>query len=82
MDFYGFQRFWGQNAWRPVPPCDTLWRPVIPCRTGLDPPNIKISDSAGLDLEAWCLDAQSVLRSGVQVFTCLPSHAVSTVTEH
>ncbi len=34
-----------------------LWRPVIPCRTGLDPPNIKISDSGGLDLEAWCLDA-------------------------
>ena len=27
-----------------------------PNRTGLDPPNIKISDSGGLDLEAWCLD--------------------------
>ena len=23
----------------------------------MDPPNIKISDSGGLDLEAWCLDA-------------------------
>ena len=32
-------------------------RPVAACRTGLDPPNIKISDSGGLDLEAWCLDA-------------------------
>ena len=28
-----------------------------PNRNGLDPPNIKISDSGGLDLEAWCLDA-------------------------
>ena len=45
--FHGFERFWGQGVWRPVPPC----------RNGLDPPNIKISDSGGLDLEAWCLDA-------------------------
>ena len=34
-----------------------LCRPVVPSRAGLDPPNIKISDSGGLDLEAWCLDA-------------------------
>ena len=33
------------------------WRPVAACRSGLDPPNIKISDSGGLDLEGWCLDA-------------------------
>ena len=34
-----------------------LWQPVPPCAAGLDPPNIKISDPGGLDLEAWCLDA-------------------------
>ena len=28
-----------------------------PCCSGLDPPNIKISDSGVLDLESWCLDA-------------------------
>ena len=37
--------------------CATLCHPVPPCAAGLDPPNIKISDSGGLDLEAWCLDA-------------------------
>ena len=37
--------------------CGSLCQPVPPCRSGLDPPNIKISDSGGLDLEAWCLDA-------------------------
>ena len=30
--------------------------PVLPRGSGLDPPNIKISDSRGLDLEAWCLN--------------------------
>ena len=30
---------------------------MLACAAGLDPPNIKISDSGGLDLEAWCLDA-------------------------
>ena len=34
-------------------PCGSLWQPVPPNRSGLDPPNIKISDSGGLDLEAW-----------------------------
>ena len=34
-----------------------LWQPVPPCAAGLDPPNIKISDSGGLHLEAWCLEA-------------------------
>ena len=33
--------------------CGGLWRPVPPCAAGMDPPNIKISDSGGLDLEAW-----------------------------
>ena len=47
MDFHGFERFWDQD----------VCRPVVPNRAGLDPPNIKISDSGGLDLEAWCLDA-------------------------
>ena len=32
---------------------EALWRPVAACAAGLDPPNIKISDSGGLDLEAW-----------------------------
>ena len=45
--FHGFEKFWGQGVWRPVPPC----------RNGLDPPNIKISDSGGLGPETWCLDA-------------------------
>ena len=30
--------------------------PVAPSGNGLDPLYIKISDSGGLDLEAWCLD--------------------------
>ena len=34
-----------------------LETPVAACRNGSDPPNIEISDSGGLDLEAWCLDA-------------------------
>jgi hypothetical protein len=34
------------------------WRPVVPNRSGLGPPNLlKTSDSGGLDLEAWRLDA-------------------------
>ena len=37
--------------WQPVPPCGTA------CAAGLDPLYIKISDSGGLDLKAWCLDA-------------------------
>jgi hypothetical protein len=55
--FYGFERFWGQNVGRPLNPCGGLWHPVAACAAGLDPANIKISDSGGLDLEAWCLDA-------------------------
>ena len=57
MVLYGFERFWGQDVWRPVNPCATLCRPVAACGTGLGPLNIKISYSGGLDLEAWCLDA-------------------------
>ena len=51
MDFHGFERFWEQNVGPPVPPC----------RNGLDPPNIKISDSGGLDLETWCLDVRMLV---------------------
>jgi hypothetical protein len=29
---------------------------VPPCGNGLDRPDIEISDSRGLNLEAWCLD--------------------------
>ena len=50
MDFCGFEMFWEQNVGPPVAACDAL-------RQRLDPPNIKISDSGGLNLEAWCLDA-------------------------
>ena len=32
------------------------------CGSGLDPSNIKISDSGGLDLEAWGLDAWMLTR--------------------
>ena len=42
---------------RPFAACGILWHPQIPCGSGLDPPNIKISDSGGPDLEAWSLDA-------------------------
>ena len=37
--------------------CEPLCHPVVACAAGLDPLYIKISDSGGLDLEAWCLDA-------------------------
>ena len=33
---------------------------MAPCSSGLDPPNIKISDPGGLGLEAWCLDAEGL----------------------
>ena len=53
--FHRFERFWGQGAWRPVPPCAALCHPVASCHAGLDPPNIKVSASGGLDLEPWML---------------------------
>ena len=43
---------------------DPLCHPEPPCAAGLDPPNIKISDSGGLDLEAWGLDAWMLTRLG------------------
>ena len=51
-----FSRFWKVQGPECLADCGSLCRPVVPCRAGLDPPNIKISDSGGLDLEAWCLD--------------------------
>ncbi len=45
------------SLWTSVDPCGIWWHPENPCAAGLDPPNMKISDSGGLDLEAWCLDA-------------------------
>ena len=53
MDFHGFEKFLGQGVSRPLASCGILWRPVAACRTGLDPSSVKISDSEGLDLEAW-----------------------------
>ena len=35
---------------------DPLWQPETPCGCGLDSPNIKISDSGGLDMESCSLD--------------------------
>ena len=65
MDFHGFRwsfmALTGSGArmsparWHPVVACGILWHPVASCRTGLDPPDIKISDSGGLDLESSCL---------------------------
>ncbi len=52
MVSHGFESFWCQGA----------WRPEIPCGSGLDPLYIKISDSGGLDLEAWGLDAWMLTR--------------------
>ena len=64
MDFLGFPCILRGSGTRmsaarcrPVAPCGALWRPVPPNGSGLDPLYIKISDSGGLDLEAWCLDA-------------------------
>ena len=47
----------------------SLCHPVNPYRTGLDPPNIKISDSGGLDLEAcmpgcWMLEGLEWIGAG------------------
>ena len=57
MDLSGSGTRMSDILWHPVPPCGGLCHPVVPNRARLDPPNIKISDSGGLDLEAWCLDA-------------------------
>ena len=51
MDLGGSGARMSAARWCPVP------HPEIPCAAGLDPLYIKISDSGGLDLEAWCLDA-------------------------
>ena len=57
IDFDAFEWFWDQNVGHPVASCGGLCHPVPACAAGLDPPNIKISDSGGLALEGWCLDA-------------------------
>ena len=51
------RRSGARGVGRPLASCAALRNPVPSNRTGLDPPNIKISDSGGLDLEGWCLDA-------------------------
>ena len=53
MVFHGFEKVKGPEC---LAARAALWRPVASCRAELDPPNIKISDSGGLDLESWCLD--------------------------
>ena len=62
------------SLWRPVPLCPSLWHPVAASAAGLDHPNIKISDSGGLDLESWCLDAW-MLRdcNGLEEVTEVPA---------
>ena len=54
MVFHGFERFWDQGAWRPVPPCSGLWRPVA---ADWIPYKKHFRRTGGLDLKAWCLDA-------------------------
>ena len=56
-EFHGFRRFSLDLIGSGTRMSEPLWQPENPCASGLDPPNIKISDSGGLDLEAWCLDA-------------------------
>ena len=53
MVLHRFQKVKGPEC---LAACGGLRSPVAACAAGLDPPNIKISDSGGLDLEAWCLD--------------------------
>ena len=55
MDSHRFDTFLGQGVSRPLASCGILWRPVAACAAGLDPPNIKTSDSGGL--VPGCLDA-------------------------
>ena len=70
MDFYGFH--WISMDFHRFPwmsmdlkgsgtrMSDALWQPLAACCAQpqrIGSPNIKISDSGGLDLEAWCLDA-------------------------
>ena len=57
MDFHGLQWISMDLKGSGTRMSGILWQPVPPVDAGLDPPNIKISDSGGLDLEAWCLDA-------------------------
>ena len=57
VDLHGFS--WICEVLEPecLAACGSLCLPVAPCGNGLDPLYIKISDSGGLDLEAWMLDA-------------------------
>ena len=67
MDFHWFPWFFidlkGSGArmsaarWHPEIPCAALWQPVPP---DWIPLYIKISDPGGLDLKAWCLDAEGL----------------------
>ena len=57
IDFHGFPWISMDLNGSGTRMSDTLCQPVPPCAAGLDPPNIKISDSGGLGLEAWCLHA-------------------------
>jgi hypothetical protein len=56
MDLKGFGDRMSAARWHPENPYDAQWRPVPPNRTGLDPPNIKITDSGGVDLDSGGLD--------------------------
>ena len=57
INFHGFPRFCMDLKGSGTRMSDPLWQPENPCAAGLDPLYIKIADSGGLDLEAWCLDA-------------------------
>ena len=60
MDFYGFDRF--VRIFMDLKGSGSRMSaahktPVMPCADGLDPLYIQISDSGGLNLEAWMLAA-------------------------
>ena len=50
IDFHGFPWFFMDLKGSGTRMSGILKTPVPACRNGLDPPNIKISDSGGLDL--------------------------------
>ena len=55
-DFNGFLLFFIDLSGSGARMFGGLCWPVAPCGNRLDPLYIKISDSGGPDLEAWCLD--------------------------
>ena len=68
MDFHTFPLFFMCSKGSGARMFGSLSSLVRPCRNGLDPPNMKISDSGDLVLESWCLDAW--MLEGLEVGGC------------